>query len=53
MEDGGVPVTPETLFGIGSITKPLTGTAIMRLVEAGKLDLDTPIQSYIDWFRLR
>jgi CubicO group peptidase (beta-lactamase class C family) len=52
VEDGGLPVTPETLFRIGSVTKPLTGTAIMRLVEAGKLDLDTPIKSYIDWFRL-
>ncbi len=52
VEDGGVPVTPETLFRIGSITKPLTGTAIMRLVEAGKLDLDTPVKAYIDWFRL-
>ena len=52
VEDGGVAVTPETLFRIGSITKPLTGTAIMRLVEAGKLDLDTPIKAYIDWLRL-
>ncbi|HLX39527.1 MAG TPA: serine hydrolase domain-containing protein [Ktedonobacteraceae bacterium] len=52
VEDGGKPVTPETLFRIGSVTKPLTGTAIMRLVEAGKLDLDTPVKAYIDWFRL-
>ncbi len=52
VEDGGLPVTPETLFRIGSITKPLTGTAIMRLVEASKLDLDTPIKTYIDGFRL-
>lgn len=52
VEDGGIPVTPETLFRIGSITKPLTGTAIMRLVEAGKLDLDTPVKAYIDWFCL-
>lgn len=52
VEDGGVAVTAETLFRIGSVTKPLTGTAIMRLVEAGQLDLDTPIKTYIDWFRL-
>ena len=52
VEDGGISVTPETLFRIGSITKPLTGTAIMRLVESGKLDLDTPIKAYMNWFRL-
>ena len=52
VEDGGLPVTPQTLFRIASVTKPLTGTAIMRLVEAGKLDLDRPIKEYIDWFTL-
>lgn len=45
----GLPVTPQTLFRIGSTTKSLTGTAVMRLVEAGKLDLDTPIKAYIPW----
>jgi CubicO group peptidase (beta-lactamase class C family) len=52
VEDSGLPVTPQTIFRIGSTTKPLTGTAIMRLVEAGKLDLDEPITTYIDWFTL-
>ena len=52
VEDGGLPVTPQTLFRIGSTTKPLTGTAIMQLVEAGRLDLDEPIKTYIDWFTL-
>src|SRR5690554_2371246 len=52
VEDGGLPVTPQTLFRIGSITKPLTGTAIMHLVEAGKLDLDRPVSEYLDWFSL-
>ncbi len=41
------PVSAETLFQIGSITKTLTATAVMRLVEAGALDLDTPIRAYV------
>lgn len=49
VEDGGVAVTPQTLFRIGSVTKPLTGTAAMRLVEAGKLDLDRSIKDFIPW----
>ncbi len=48
-EDGGVPVTPRTLFCIGSVTKPLTATAIMRLVDRGVLDLDMPVTRYIPW----
>ena len=47
VEDGGVPVTPQTLFRIGSITKPMTGTLIMRLVEMGKLELDALAQKYL------
>lgn len=49
VEDGGQLVTPETIFRIGSTTKPLTGTAVMRLVEQGKLDLDAPITRYVEW----
>lgn len=47
LDEGGVPVTPHTLFRIGSTTKPLTGTAVMRLVERGLLDLDRPIAAYV------
>src|SRR5215469_16343610 len=49
VEDGGIPVTPQTLFRIGSTTKALTGTAILRLVEAGLLELDCPLSEYLDW----
>jgi CubicO group peptidase (beta-lactamase class C family) len=45
----GLPVTPRTLFRIGSNTKPLTGTAVMRLVEAGQLDLDQLVRTYVPW----
>jgi len=42
-----LPVDSETLFQIGSITKTFTATAIMRLVEAGRLDLDVPVRQYL------
>jgi CubicO group peptidase (beta-lactamase class C family) len=49
VEDGGLPVTPQTLFRIGSITKSMTTTALMRLVESGRLNLDRPIKDYVPW----
>ncbi|MCU0493493.1 MAG: beta-lactamase family protein [Chloroflexaceae bacterium] len=47
------PVTPQTAFGIGSISKSFTALAIMQLVEAGKLELDAPVQRYLPFFRTR
>ncbi|WP_205856899.1 serine hydrolase domain-containing protein [Phytoactinopolyspora endophytica] len=43
----GQPVTDDTLFQVGSITKVWTATALMRLVEDGKLDLDQPVVTYL------
>jgi CubicO group peptidase (beta-lactamase class C family) len=42
----GRPAVPGTLYRIASITKTFTGTAIMQLRDAGKLDLDDPA---VDW----
>ncbi len=48
--DTQTPVDPDrTLFRIGSTSKLFTWTAIMQLVEAGKLDLDTDINEYLDF----
>ena len=51
-DPSGRPVTPQTPFIIGSITKSFTALAVMRLVDAGKVDLDAPVQRYIPWFRV-
>lgn len=53
VEDAGLPVTPQTLFRIGSTTKPLTATAMLRLVEQEQLDLDRPVKSYVPWFAMK
>jgi CubicO group peptidase (beta-lactamase class C family) len=46
----GVPVDPEqTIFRIGSVGKLFTWTAVMQLVEQGKLDLDADINTYLDF----
>jgi CubicO group peptidase (beta-lactamase class C family) len=45
-------VDAETLFQIGSITKTVTGTLALQLVENGALDLDAPIRRYLPTFRL-
>lgn len=39
----------ETLFRIGSVSKVVTATAVMQLVENGRLDLDTNVQEYLDF----
>jgi CubicO group peptidase (beta-lactamase class C family) len=46
----GIPVNVEqTVFRIGSIGKTFTATAVMQLVEQGKLDLDADINTYLDF----
>jgi len=42
--------TPATQFRIGSVSKPLTATAIAQLFETGQLDLDAPVQRYVHSF---
>ena len=45
--DTGVEVTSDTLFQIGSITKVWTASALLRLVDDGKLDIDRPVADYL------
>src|SRR5262249_36809833 len=46
------PVTPDTLFAIGSTTKAFTTTAMAVLADEGKLDWDDTVRKHVDWFRL-
>jgi CubicO group peptidase (beta-lactamase class C family) len=48
--DNSQPITAETMFPIASISKTVTATAIMRLVEQGKLELTAPVRRYIPEF---
>ncbi|HUR02058.1 MAG TPA: serine hydrolase domain-containing protein [Nonomuraea sp.] len=48
----GDPVTTDSLFQIGSISKVWTATLALQLVEDGKLDLDLPVRAYLPEFRL-
>jgi D-alanyl-D-alanine carboxypeptidase len=42
-----VPATPDTVYELGSITKQFTASAVMLLVEEGKLGLDDPISKHL------
>src|SRR5690349_17503934 len=48
----GKVLTPQTPFFIGSLTKSITALAVMQLVEAGKVELDAPVQRYLPWFHI-
>ena len=47
------PVTDETIYRVGSVSKLFTDIAIMQLVEQGKVDLDAPVTRYLPDFRPR
>src|SRR5579862_306689 len=47
------PVTPDTLFDIGSCTKAFTSAAIAILVDRGKMQWDGKVNEYIPFFHLR
>ncbi|MFO7322002.1 MAG: serine hydrolase domain-containing protein [Chloroflexota bacterium] len=48
----GEGITPETQFFIASVSKSFTALAVMQLVEAGEVDLDDPVQTYLPEFSL-
>ncbi|WP_255149161.1 serine hydrolase domain-containing protein [Halorarius halobius] len=42
------PATPDTLFPVGSVAKPVTAVAVLQLVDRGDLALDDPVREYVD-----
>ena len=51
--EDSIPVNAHTVFPIASISKTFAATAIMRLVEQGKIDLRAPVRTYLPEFRVR
>jgi len=49
---GDTPVTPNTAFQLGSMSKSFTALAIMQLVDAGRIDLDVAVQRYLPDFQV-
>jgi CubicO group peptidase (beta-lactamase class C family) len=50
--DKNLPVTPNTLFSIGSITKSFTVTTLGMQMDEGKVDWDKPVREYLPGFRM-
>jgi CubicO group peptidase (beta-lactamase class C family) len=46
----GISATPETKFRVGSVSKLFTAVALMRLIDAGVLDLDAPVSGYLNTY---
>ncbi|MBB4631034.1 serine hydrolase [Sphingosinicella soli] len=49
--EGKVPASADTVYRAGSVSKLFTDVAVMKLVEQGKLDLDTPVRTYLPTFQ--
>lgn len=51
--EAGQPVTPVTLFQVGSISKSFTSIVLLQLQEQGMLDINDPITKYLPWFEIQ
>src|SRR5215207_6054017 len=51
--DKKVPADPTTVYRVGSVTKVLTALMLMQLRDAGKLNLDDPIEKYLPEFKIK
>jgi CubicO group peptidase (beta-lactamase class C family) len=48
----GRPISGDTPFPIGSLTKSFTALLVRQAIDAGQLDADAPVQRYLPWFRV-
>jgi D-alanyl-D-alanine carboxypeptidase len=48
----GVPVKPETLFEVGSISKSFAAVALLQMLDEGRVDLRRPVAEYLPWLKL-
>jgi beta-lactamase class C len=46
----GIPVDGQTLFGLASVTKPMTAATVMTLIESELISLDEPVETYLPGF---
>ncbi|MBE7150512.1 beta-lactamase family protein [Bacillus mycoides] len=51
--EGEQPLTKDTLYGIGSVSKMYATVAVMKLVDEGKIDLDAPVVNYVPDFKMK
>ena len=51
--ENDVPARANTVYRIASISKPLAATAVMQLVERGRVNLDEPVQKYVPAFPVK
>ncbi|MGE8038175.1 serine hydrolase domain-containing protein [Lysinibacillus sp. NPDC093692] len=51
--NGKQPLTKDTLYGIGSVSKMYAAAAVMKLVDEGKVDLDGPVVHYVPDFKMK
>jgi hexosaminidase len=50
-KEANAPMTADDLFWIASVSKPITATAFMMLVDEGKVNLDDPVEKYLPEFK--
>src|SRR5258707_15645014 len=48
-----VPASADTIYSVASLTKPFTATGLMTLVQAGKINLDAAVNSYLGHSRIK